>query len=323
MEQFQNPTIETEKKKSKLFSIILIASIILNLLLIIKINNPQINITGAATLIHPEINKDLANNVDSSSYILHYQDLRNNLENEIKLSNAEDNLAYFIQDLKTGSWVGREEKEGFTPASLLKVPIMLAILKKVESGELNLDSKLVIREEDIDLTYPTPYEKKAGVEVTVRDLLKSMITHSDNTAKNALIRQLFAYEVDDVFKHLGIPNPYLPGAEQNRVSPRGYSRLFKAMYYSTYVKPDLSEFALKLTTNTQTENLIPEGVPEDIEVAHKFGIYNEDSLHDCGIVYHPKNPYIICVMTKGLSSIEGSELIRKISKNTYEFVETH
>lgn len=242
MEQSSIPAIEKTEKKNhkKLFAIILIISIMLNIILVIKINNPREIITGAATLVNPEVNKNLANNIDQSSYILHYQDLREVLESEIKKINAEENVAYFIQDLKTGSWIGKDEKEGFTPASLLKVPIMLAILKKVEREELTLDNKLVIREEDIDLTYPTPYEKKAGVEVTVEELLKCMVTNSDNTAKNTLIRQLFAYEVNDVFKHLGISNPYLPGAEQNKVSPRGYSRLFKAMYYSTYVNPDLS-----------------------------------------------------------------------------------
>ncbi len=323
VEETKIPETNSPKKRNlkKIFAIILIGSVLLNAILILKILFPGFDLTGAVTLINPELDKNLANNVESQGFILHYEGLKTKIENEILTHHATNDVGFFIQDLKTGSWSGRNERMGFAPASLLKIPIMIAILKKVDRGELSLDSKLVIRSEDIDNTYPTTYEKKDGTEVTVKELLKSMITNSDNTAKNALIRQLFSYEVDDVFKHVGIPNPYLPENMDKTTSPRDYSRFFKSLYYSTYLSPELSKFALSLTTNTQTENLIPEGVPTNVEVAHKFGIYNENELHDCGIIYHEKNPYILCVMTRNLGSVESADIIRKISKEAYEFVD--
>lgn len=322
MENQQIPAIEIkEKKNNKIFLFIFIASIILNLVLIMRIINPDINITGSATLVDPKINQNLANNQDNSNFILHYQGLKDQIESEIDKHDADLKVGFFIQDLKSGTWTGKNERLGFAPASLLKVPIMIAILKKVERGEVSLDDKLTIRQEDIDAKYSTSFEGKENQEATVEELLRAMISQSDNTAKNVLVRQLIAYEIDDIFKHLGVPNPYLQDNKDKTVSPRDYSRFFKSSYYSTYLTPDLSEFALQLTTDTQLENLLPEGIPKDVQVAHKFGIYNEDELHDCGIVYHKKNPYIICVMTKELSSVESADLIRKISKNTYEFID--
>lgn len=322
MEDNHIPAIETkeEKKSNKLFSFILIASIILNLLLIVKIINPGMNITGAATLVAPEINKQLADNIDSSSYILHYSRLRSEIQPEIDKIEAGKKVGLFVQDIKTGSWMGINEKMGFTPASLLKVPIMIAIMKKKDRGEISLSDKIIIKKEDLDLDYQTKYEGKEGQEFTVEELLISMIKESDNTAKNALVRQLFSYEMDDVFQHMGVPNPYLPENQDKTVSPRDYSRFFKSLYYSTFLSPSSSQFALELTTHTQLESLLPEGVPDDVQVAHKFGVYDESFLHDCGIVYHEKNPYLICVMTKELPSSISSDLIRKISTFTYEFV---
>lgn len=323
MEENKIPEINHSKKVNlkKVFTVILISSILLNAILILKILIPDFGITGSAVKIEPEINKNLANNVESKDFILHYGDLRLKIEEEILKPNEQNDVGFFIQDLRTGSWAGKNERTGFAPASLLKIPIMIAILKKVDRGELSLNSKLVIRSEDIDDTYPTTYEKKAGEEVTIKELLKCMITNSDNTAKNTLIRQLFSYEVDDIFKHVGIPNPYLPENQDKTTSPRDYSRFFKSLYFSTYLSPELSKFALSLTTNTQTENLIPEGVPSNVEVAHKFGIYNEEELHDCGIIYHEKNPYILCIMTRNLGSVKGADIIRKISKEAYDFVD--
>lgn len=43
------------------------------------------------------------------------------------------------------------------------------------------------------------------------------------------------------------------------------------------------------------------GVPSNIMVAHKFGeskLNNEKQFHDCGIVYFPKNQYLLCVMSR-------------------------
>ncbi len=307
----------------KSFTFILVFSLILNVILFLKLNGVQLTMTGNSVLINPEMNKDLGNNHEPRDFILHYEGLKSAIQSEINLYGSKDNVGFFIQDLNTGSWTGKNEKVGFQPASLLKIPIMMAILKKVDRGELSLLDKVVIRQGDIDAGYPTIYEEKEGAEATIEQLLIAMITESDNTAKNVLARQLLSYELDDVFKHVGIPNPYIKENKNKTVSPRDYSRLFKALYYSTFLSPELSQFGLKLTTNTQVENLIPSGVPDNVIVAHKFGVYDEILLHDCGIVYHNKNPYVICVMTKNMNSAISANLIRKISSHTYEFVDKH
>ncbi len=199
---------------------------------------------------------------------------------------------------------------------------MIAILKEVDRKEIKLDDKIIITPEDVDNSYALSYEPlQTGSKETISDLLRRMMVLSDNTAKNALRRQLSLEEIDSVFIHTGIPNPYLL-KNDHTVSPRGYTRLFKTLYYSTYLSPELSERALDLSTDTQEENLISRGVPPEIQVAHKFGIIENDSLHDCGIVYHPNNPYFLCLMTKDLSLEDSSELIYKISKDVFNFVDS-
>jgi beta-lactamase class A len=83
---------------------------------------------------------------------------------------------------------------------------MMAVLKKVDRGELDLNDKITIRKEYIDTTYHTSYEGKENEEFTVEQLLSSMIQESDNTAKNALVTELLPYEIDEVFMHTGIPD---------------------------------------------------------------------------------------------------------------------
>jgi beta-lactamase class A len=314
----EEPIIEKPKKNRKIKVIhiicfILVLSVSLNLFLILtnisKNNYRLLDITG---------NTILDSNSQDSKAILHYGNLSSTIKNEISKYNLLGKTGVFIQDIKTGSWLGINEKEGFSPASLLKIPIMMAILKKVDNEEIKLSDKIQILTEDADNLYGEVY-KKVGKEETVSQLLEQMITFSDNTAKNAIKRQLSILELDTVFVHVGIPDPYMAYSNQT-VSPRGYTRLFKALYYSTYLSSKMSEKALSLTTDTQQEQLLSMGVPSEIQVAHKFGIIDGQFLSDCGIVYHPINPYFICIMIKNEDMEESKELINKISKDTYDFV---
>lgn len=311
-------------KKTKLpilLLILLMLSLGMNIFLFLRMNDVKTSVSGGYfRFIELSEKEPIDINVQDSNVIIHYIGLRDTVEQEIREYNAEGKVGFFLQDVKTGAWTGINEREGFTPTSLLKIPIMMAILKKVEREEINLEDKITIIQNDIDERSGTLYEKGVGAQISIGELLEEMITYSDNTAKNALKRQLSSAEIDTVFIHVGIPNPYI-GINKKTVSPRDYTRLFKSLYYSTFLQPSLSERALDLTTDTQEESLIPGGVPPEIQVAHKFGIFGDRGLHDCGIVYHQENPYFLCIMTKDLELTQSSELIRKISKDVFEFVD--
>lgn len=62
-------------------------------------------------------------------------------------------------------------------------------------------------------------------------------------------------------------------------------------------------------------------------MAHKFGErgYNDPEtgkyirqLHDCGIVYYKKYPYLACIVTKGDDFDENAKIIANTSKIIFE-----
>lgn len=257
-------------------------------------------------------------NVSENTNILHYMDLKPQMEAEINKFDTNSNTGLFLQDIQTGAWLGINEREGFIPASLLKVPIAMAIFKKVERDEIKLSDTIKLTKEDIDEKSGTLYQKGASSTLTIWEAIKIMILTSDNTAKNVLKRQLNDEELNATFTHVGIPNPYQPQNGQV-VSPRGYSRIFKALYFSTFLTAENSEKLLDLATDTQMENLISAGVPSEIQVSHKYG-ERPDGISDCGIIYHPYNPYLLCIMTRNTEPPEANKLIVNLSKIIYTFV---
>jgi beta-lactamase class A len=92
-------------------------------------------------------------------------------------------------NLKTGQALTLNAGDAFPMASVFKVAVAGAILAKVDAGALSLDQlvpvdpNLVLDSEGIAEIFPY-----AGVSVSVRNLLETMLTRSDNTAANVLTR---------------------------------------------------------------------------------------------------------------------------------------
>lgn len=238
-------------------------------------------------------------------------------------------VSVYYKDLTSGGWLGIRENEIFDSASLLKVPILIAYLKKSELDPLYLSKKLFYRGEARDGKNIEFYNLKPGTEYTIKDLIDAMIIKSDNSAKDLLFTSLDPTFRNKVFQDLQIPIPNLN--EQYKISPRIYSLFFRLLYNSTYLTNDDSEKALELLSRSDYRDGLIAGVPPTLSIAHKFGQYGtpaaksddiaEWQLHDCGIIYYPKHPYLLCVMTRGQDLNKLGEVIKTISQITYEAAE--
>jgi hypothetical protein len=101
------------------------------------------------------------------------------------------------------------------------------------------------------------------------------------------------------------------------------------LYGASYLNDDNSERILRyLSKSTFIDGLVA-GLTKTVPVAHKFGVYEFDDtvhgilthvqqLHDCGVIYHAKNPYILCIMTKGKDLPSLYKVIANTSKLIYE-----
>lgn len=69
-----------------------------------------------------------------------------------------------------------------------------------------------------------------------------------------------------------------------------------------------------------------EGSVNEVKVSHNFGEKSDASegtvqLHDCGIVYYPRHPYLLCVMSKGPNFELRDDVIANISQITFSEVD--
>lgn len=241
-------------------------------------------------------------------------------------------ISFYYKDLNSGAWIGIDENEKFIPASLNKVPLMIALYKKEmkSPGFLQTKLKYIYSNENDILTQAIKPEfyLESGKEYSIEELIDQLIIYSDNSVLEILYSTISNKESQDIFYELGISNPYEFGGLQNSMSVKEYSSFFRIMYNASYLNKELSSKALGLLTNTKFDSGIKAGVPDTIKVANKFGERNfadeneEDSsqIHDCGIVYFLPKPYLLCIMTKGSNPTKQIEVIKAISTIVYNGV---
>lgn len=232
-------------------------------------------------------------------------------------------VALYYRNLQDGPWFGVSEDYKFHPASLLKIPVMIAWLKKAERDPSILNRRLLY-DGVMDTTKNQNFRPdefiKAGQSYTIEDLLRYMLSFSDNNAYDVLVNNLKSGEIVDVLAGMGVPNEMQQG--EYTVSVHGFSGYFRGLYNATYLNREMSEKAIKMLCYADFPNGILSGVPKGTVVASKFGEQvrgDEKYLHEFGIVYHPVcGPYIIGIMTKGSDFAKQMKVLSGISKLVYD-----
>ncbi len=248
------------------------------------------------------------------------------------LGDQKGDAAFFIENLHTGARAMWQEREKFIPASLLKVPLAIVVMKKVEAGDWNLARTMLSLEPQFkDKYFGALWQQPDGSQFAIQYLIEQMLQYSDNTATNMLYGNLAPLERDDVYYHIGLANPEAPfEVAANRplfqtLTARDLATFFRALYNSTYITRHSSQHLLSVLTNTKFDKVLPTEIPREILVAHKvanFFTKNPDrpkNYHDCGIVYQPDRPYLFCFMTRGLAAEKAQQLIVQMANTTYRY----
>lgn len=270
------------------------------------------------------INPILLCNLDSSIPQNENAALEKTLQDYISRSASKDVGVYYLKP-GAGKWAGINENESFSPASMLKVPIMTAVLRDAEEHPDVLSKKFVYdgstdnnAQEDIKPAHPL-----LPGSYTIKELLQSMIGDSDNNATGILAGSLTPDEFNNIYSDLGIAAPSVNGPI-DFMSPKSFTLFLRLLYNATYLSRDDSQMALKLMSQSDFPQGLRAGVPAGVTVASKFGerstgdAPNAKELHDCGIVYASSGPYFLCVMTRGSDFSALAAEIAGISKLVFE-----
>jgi len=247
--------------------------------------------------------------------------------NEIARFDGEVGLV--IKDLAMNWQISYHKDMPFPSASLVKVPIMLALFYAAEEGRINLKDSVRLKG-----TYKTGGSGvlkalKNGTPFTVEQLIELMITQSDNTAANMLIGMVGFDYLNTMFRKMGLDETNLSrkmmdftlrkyGVE-NYTTAEEMADLLERLYRKKMVNAHISEMCLTLLRRQHINDRIPARLPSETVVAHKTGLERR-VCHDAGIVFTARGDYLICVLTSGeRNNRKAKALISRLAQYTYSY----
>jgi len=244
-----------------------------------------------------------------------------------KAAGLVEETAVYFRSLSDGLWFGIDEKKEFSPASILKIPVMLTYFKMAEDNPDILNEKIKYEPQDTGFVPGVKENSTAeiGKYYSIDELIRFLIVESDNNADALLLRNLPPGALNNTFRDFGIDVNNIP-PEGDFVSLKICAGFLRVLYNASYINEALSEKALEYLAKSAYRDGIVAGLPKDIAVAHKFGERfssqtGKKELHEIAIVYYPKNPYILAIMTKGNDYNSLSKVIRDISELTYKEID--
>lgn len=254
--------------------------------------------------------------VADKDVIVNLQPLRAYLTNAYE---ADPGVSVYFEVLNTGANISISKDAEFYPASLLKVPIIMAAVKNIEEGKWKWNTELTLIESDKDNHFGSLYKQQAGAQFTVEYLIDKMIEESDNTAYYLTLRNL---EKDvprvSVWNHLGLQDFF---TNDGKISAKRYAVVLRSLYNAAYLSKENSSKILTLLTKTPFTEYLEQGLPNRTVFAHKIGIIPDSSVYmDAGIVYLPNRPYILIAMTQGKEKKDAEQIMKDISEKAYAYV---
>lgn len=303
---------------------------------------------GAYILVHGReciglsyINKRLACTerplLAKTNYVALKRDIEAYIERAVSAGGVTEVSVYF-RDLEAGPTFGIDTSSTFAPASLLKLPVAMALFSLSEDDAGLLEQKLLYSREELSKKYEigrqinfdfSGDDLREGEMYPVRELIRASLMYSDNVAYQALIDYINNVYPEGstlllkAFREIGVVDPRTTSEEI--VSVRDYSSLFRLLYNASFLSPEDSDTLLDWLAQASFDAGLEAGVPQDIVVASKFGERQDEQgkrLHDCGIIYYPDNPYTLCVMTAGGDWAALKQAIGDISRMVYQEVDS-
>lgn len=203
------------------------------------------------------------------------------------------------------------------PASMIKLFVMAKVMQDVHDKRLFLDEQLTIKRKDVVGGAGVITWYNAGERRTILQLVKLMITDSDNTATNMLIdrvglTQLNAYLSQQGFKDTVIANKMMTGnrGRKNFSSVRDIGHLLTRMYYRELVAEEEDSIMLDILLEQNDKECFPKALPA-YKIAHKTGEI-DGVFADGGIFFGPQGTFILVAINEHYA--ERMDAITKMQK---------
>lgn len=254
------------------------------------------------------------------------------------LDNYGGTIGVYVKNLHNNKTVSIKADSIFPTASMVKIPIMIGVMDKINKGELSYHQELVYDDSLLYAGVDILGSFKEGEKIELSKVMMLMLTMSDNTA--SLWLQSLAgmgTRINQLIDSLGFPdtkvNSRTPGREDWRsvygwgqTSPREMAGLMERIYKREIISEAASDRMLRSLNKNYWDAEALSQIPPYAAVFSKNGAVDE-SRSEVVLVKGKRSAYVFCICTKNNKdtswneSNEAWQVIRKISALLWNYFE--
>jgi beta-lactamase class A len=244
-----------------------------------------------------------------------------------------------IVDLENGWKIERNEDIKFPAASLIKLPIGMVVYKAIAEGKIKEHDVIEIKKSDIVLGSGVIRKRGFPQSYRIDQLLALMLTVSDNTACNKIIKLLGFDYINDEMEKFGLKDTTLKrlmmdfkarkrGIE-NYTTARDMARVWEVLYFGEVLGEKTSNQLIELLKNQKVRDRIPKLLTDRVAVANKTGL-ERNVCHDSGISFTlnheglgctPGGDILVVVLTSDFKTFNSAKkFISQIAFLSYNYI---
>jgi beta-lactamase class A len=233
----------------------------------------------------------------------------------------------FLYDPQNNSYVNINGYSPAPAASVIKLPLLLEYLIKLDHQDLSRDKPIFYADLYRAAGAGELQYKPSGIEMPLNDVASQMIRISDNTCTNLVIGALHGSDaVNRQLEYLGLRQTrlrnWLPDLEgTNTISPYEMVTLLYNLDSQGLVSDAVRETGLDILISTHNRRLFVSPLPKEAIVAHKTGDIGT-SLGDSGVIYLPdgRRFYMSMQVERPYNDYTARDMVQQASRISYDHI---
>ncbi|WP_017297765.1 serine hydrolase [Nodosilinea nodulosa] len=215
----------------------------------------------------------------------------------------------------------------FPAASTIKLTILIAFYQDLDAGKVSLNDTLVLRRDLLTGGSGAMQYEPIGSHYSAKEVLKRMITISDNTATNLIIDHLGGIDcLNARFRSWGLQHTVMHNLladlrGTNTTSAEDMVSLLAQVVEENLLSSQSQDQVLNLLRHTTIRSLLPAGLGPGANIADKTGDIGF-LIGDAGLIIMPTGKQYLAgiFVTCPYNDVRGRNFIQEVSRTTYTYL---
>lgn len=225
----------------------------------------------------------------------------------------KEKVAYYYEDINTGSILSYNSDILFYAASSIKILVCVMLLEMAENKKISLEDTLLVTMNDLKQDTGIIKFQKQDTYYTIKDLIRLTITESDNTAYIKLVNYVGKENLEKYGKSLGALHT-MEGKDLFGLINCDDMAIYWKKVRDFINKSKYGQDFYNWLSNPSFSIVLPESI-ENNNFVKKYGSW-DIAYHEAGYV-DAENPYYMIILTQKFKCDDKEEFVNNTAKELH------